>query len=341
MGSTAKLQIEFQRLAQIRQYPATWWRDVLAMVQFEPEAPLLALPQVPTAHVMLPVLNGDDVTVEVWRLAGPMSWGQHGQVRYRHNSRLLFATLSVEEAQLTDQSGAASAGALRDATQSAYRELFAALSSQGFEHPLRIWNYLPQINGENTGGERYWEFISARQAALAGVGRETAGNVPAASALGANGTSPLTIYCIASTCAPIALENPRQRSAWNYPVQYGPKSPIFARACIENDPAQTLFISGTASIVGHESAHAGDVRAQTIETLRNVRAVLAAANARVGAQRYALEQLSYKVYVRRPDDLATIQAELRAAIGPAAPMLYLNADICRRELLVELEAVGT
>ena len=113
------------------------------------------------------------------------------------------------------------------------------------------------------------------------------------------------------------------------------------KACIENDPAQTLFISGTASIVGHERAHAGDVRAQTIETLRNVRAVLAAANARVGAQRYALEQLSYKVYVRRPDDLATIQAELRAAIGPAAPMLYLNADICRRELLVELEAVGT
>jgi enamine deaminase RidA (YjgF/YER057c/UK114 family) len=341
MGSAAKLQIEFQRLAQIRQYPATWWRDVLALVQFELDAPLLLSPEVPTARVMLPVLNGDDVTVEVWRLEGPMSSGQHGRVHYRRNARLLFASVSVAEAQFNDKHGASSAGALREATQTAYRELFATLSSQGFEHPLRIWNYLPQINSENAGGERYWEFNGARQAALVGVGRETAGNVPAASALGANGASPLTIYCVASASAPIALENPRQRSAWNYPVQYGPKSPIFARACIESDPAQTLFISGTASIVGHETAHAGDVRAQTIETLRNVRAVLAAANARVGAQRYALEQLSYKVYVRRPEDLATIEAELRPAIGPAAPVLYLNADICRRELLVELEAVGT
>ena len=82
-------------------------------------------------------------------------------------------------------------------------------------------------------------------------------------------------------------------------------------------------------------------QAQTQETLRNIGAVLAAANSRLGSERHALERLSYKVYVRRPEDLSHIDQELRRAIGPAARALYLKADICRRDLLVEIEAVGS
>jgi enamine deaminase RidA (YjgF/YER057c/UK114 family) len=137
------------------------------------------------------------------------------------------------------------------------------------------------------------------------------------------------------------LENPRQSPAWDYPPQYGPRSPTFARACIESGPNRTLFISGTSSIVGYETAHPGDVRAQTQETVRNIRAVLAAANERLGVDRFALERLSYKIYVRHSEDLSNIEQELRRAIGPAARALYLKADICRRDLLVEIEAVGS
>ena len=36
-----------------------------------------------------------------------------------------------------------------------------------------------------------------------------------------------------------------------------------------------LFVSGTASIVGHETQHRGDVVAQTRETLANLSSVLA------------------------------------------------------------------
>jgi enamine deaminase RidA (YjgF/YER057c/UK114 family) len=341
MGQAAKLQLDYPRLAQIRQHPAGWWRDVLAVVHFEPEAQSPPLPEMPSARVMLPVLNGADGTVEVWRLAGPMQSGRHGRVQYRRNGRLLFAALSVAEQEFALAPAAAGQSALWGATQTAYRELFDTLSTLGFEHPLRIWNFLPEIHGRTAIGERYWHFNHARQEAFVGGRRAIAGTVPAASALGSTRDSPLTIFCIASASAPIALENPRQRSAWSYPARYGPRSPTFARACIESGPTQTLFISGTASIVGHESAHAGDVRGQTQETLRNVRAVLAAANARVGGQRYALDRLSYKVYVRRPEDLGPIDDELRRAIGAAAPILYLQADICRRELLVELEATGS
>jgi chorismate lyase / 3-hydroxybenzoate synthase len=50
--------------------------------------------------------------------------------------------------------------------------------------------------------------------------------------------------------------------------------------------------------------------------------------------------LSYKVYVPRPGDFAPVEREPRHAIGAAAQVQYLKADICRRDLLVEIEAVG-
>lgn len=53
-----------------------------------------------------------------------------------------------------------------------------------------------------------------------------------------------------------------------------------------------------------------------------------------------MDRLRYKVYVRRPEDLGTIDSELRAQIGPGAPVLYVRADICRGDLLLEIEAVG-
>jgi enamine deaminase RidA (YjgF/YER057c/UK114 family) len=345
MAAAARLRIHYPRLADIRDQPATWWREVLAIVHYAPETPgreppSLPLADLPAARVMMPVLAGLDGTVEVWRLAGPMSSGQHGRVRYRRGDRLLFAALSIAEQEFADSRGDARAQGLRDATRAAYHELFAALTALGYPHPLRIWNVLPEINGQTRHGERYWLFNVARQEAFMGMQRAIRNNVPAASALGSPQPGPVTVYCIAGAEAPIALENPRQAHAWDYPAQYGPRSPTFARACIEPGPAPILFVSGTSSIVGYETAHAGDVRAQTQETVRNIRAVLAAANQRLGIERFALDRLSYKVYVRRSEDLQLIEHELRQAIGPAPPALYLKADICRRDLLVEIEAVG-
>ena len=102
----------------------------------------------------------------------------------------------------------------------------------------------------------------------------------------------------------------------------------------------TLFVSGTASIVGHDTIHPGDVVAQTRETMVNISALLEEANRTVGAARYSLEGLKLKVYVRKPSDLAAIQATLSELLRPAAGIVYLQADICREDLLVEIEAVG-
>jgi chorismate lyase / 3-hydroxybenzoate synthase len=342
MNSAAALQIDYLPLQDIRLRPQGWWQDILGAICFggAAEAPDPAFQDVPLARVGAPVLAAEPGMVELWRVRGPTQSGRHGRVQYRRHGQLLFACLQVAEHEFPPGTGDPRGDALWHATAAAYRELFEALGALGQAHPVRIWNFMPHINGATASGERYFHFNDARQSAFLGARRSVAGNVPAASTLGLPASNPLTVYCIAAARAPIALENPRQRSAWDYPPQYGPTSPIFARACIESGGGETLFISGTASIVGHATAHAGDARAQTRETVRNIRAVLEAANARVAPARYAMERLRYKVYVRRPEDLSAIESELRRQIGDAAPVLYVQADICRGDLLLEIEAVG-
>jgi chorismate lyase/3-hydroxybenzoate synthase len=99
--------------------------------------------------------------------------------------------------------------------------------------------------------------------------------------------------------------------------------------------------------VGHQTMHVGDVVLQTRETLDNLRAVIAAANQRYSLEdespRFALAALNFRVYIRRSQDFDAVRAELIAALGkPAAlpPIVYLRSDVCRPDLLVEIEAAG-
>jgi enamine deaminase RidA (YjgF/YER057c/UK114 family) len=293
--------------------------------------------------VNTPVLPADTPLYEIWSSAEPARSGQQGQVRFRCTPDILFGCVAIAEQDLAVQNGdrGPTGSPLHRATAQAYREVCATLETQGYPHLLRIWNYLPDINGDVMGTERYRQFNTARRHALRVSGRAVAGSVPAASALGADSKSPLSIYFIAGKTAPLFIENPRQVSAYHYPQQYGTHSPAFSRAALLRQArGLALFISGTASIVGHRSLHIGDTAAQTRETLSNIEALLGEANRLAGGALFDLDALAYKVYVRRPRDLPVIQAHLASRLGPKAQIIYLRADICRQDLLVEIEATG-
>jgi enamine deaminase RidA (YjgF/YER057c/UK114 family) len=158
--------------------------------------------------------------------------------------------------------------------------------------------------------------------------------------LGAPAGAPMCIYFLAARRPSKTIENPRQTSAYHYPPQFGRHSPIFSRACIfGGTPHANLFISGTASIVGYETLHPGDAEAQTRETLANIDALLDEANRLCGSRRYSMDLLKLKVYVRHAEDLRRIKAVLSKEVRGSTP-LYLQADICRKDLLVEIEATG-
>ena len=323
--------------------PSGRWDDVLGIATFNgTPAAAVGAAGIPVAEINTPVLRGETHLCEVWSSGQPAESGQHGRVRFRRTAQMLFGCIAVAEADFAARAGrAAATSPLHAATARAYQEICATLEGQGYPHLLRVWNYLPDINRDSQGTERYRQFNSARQHALHTCGRAVAGSVPAASALGAASDSPLVVYFLAGRTAPVFVENPRQVSAYHYPAQYGRHSPVFSRAALLREPASlTLFISGTASIVGHRSLHVGDAAAQTRETLNNIEALLSEANRLARGAHFDLDSLAYKVYVRRPQDLAVIQSQLAAALGAQAQIIYLRADICRQDLLVEIEATG-
>jgi chorismate lyase/3-hydroxybenzoate synthase len=335
-AAMAALQLDYLPVDQLDSKPKAFWQQVLGVVGFN-HPPALHGHSVPVSASMTPGLAASAHLCEVWRVETPgapvSSTLIKGRVRYRYCDELLFGCLTVNE-QETGAQG------LLKATEAAYQDLFAVLAESHHRHLLRIWNYLPEINGLIGSEERYRLFNSARQTAFRNSGRATMGTVPAACALGSPPGSPLSIYFLASRRAPKMIENPRQTSAYRYPPKFGKHSPTFSRACLAPTHGGTsLFISGTASIVGHETIHPGDVRAQTRETLANITALLDEANRLTGSMYYELDKLKMKVYVRHAQDLPLIQAELAGALRTAQP-LYVQADVCREDLLVEIEAAG-
>lgn len=282
--------------------------------------------------VDLPLLAPAGGRIDAWPARAALRRGRLGNVQWCEDGQRLFGRLDVDEAGL----------GLEEATWRAYRALFAALHEAGHPALLRVWNFVPRINDDEAGLERYRQFNIGRQRAFLEAGHAAFEGAPAACALGSR-SGPLSIRFLAGRRPALALENPRQVPAWRYSTQFGPRSPTFSRAVLAADGTGQvdLLVSGTASIVGEDSCHAGDVRAQLAETLANLRAVVDAARARSTA-RFALEQLDCTVYLRDPAQLEPVRADLAAALGAqsraATAAVYVQADICRRELLLEIEA---
>jgi len=269
------------------------------------------------------------------------AWQARGTVRVAEPSEVDGVSLALAE---TDEFLFVTAQAnprlpVEAQSRSTYLALLQRLRAHGKPHPLRIWNYLPHINLHEHGVERYRAFNSGRHQAFSELGYSLADGAPAACTVGSHQGS-LQIAVLSGRRPPVAIENPRQVSAYHYPQRYGLHPPLFSRAALYPQPggADLLLISGTASIVGHESLHAGDVVAQTLEALRNLEALLAAATPPAGGPSWRLHDLDGRVYLRHADDLAAVQACLAAR--SMHRFSYAEADICRSELRVEIEAEG-
>lgn len=293
----------------------------------------------PVQRISAP-LPGSTATVvaETWRAATALAAGSSEGIAWRRAGDLLYGVLELDEAAFA---GDAACPPLQAASAEAYRRIFRLLDAQGLPHLWRVWNYLADINAVTHGLERYRQFNIGRQDAFFASHRGATGNVPAACAIGLAG-GPLSIAFLAGVRPARAVENPRQVSAYLYPSDYGPRSPTFSRAALALLPGQeVLFVSGTASIVGHRTVHADDAAAQCRETVANIAAVLAAANRVRCSSPFALGDLAFRVYLRRAADFPAIRATLAELLGAAGDIVYVQADICRADLLLEIEAYAS
>jgi len=268
---------------------------------------------------------------EVWRCSAPVLCDQVPGIRLAFTDEFVFGCVESIEPD---------GSVLEDIARAAYERIFEYCSRSGFSHLLRMWNYFPGINSDQYGLERYRRFCIGRHQAFSMAHKEFASILPAASAVGTQGGS-FQVLFLAGKRPGRPLENPRQVSAYEYPSIYGPKSPSFARATLHRtSTGGQLFVAGTASIVGHATQHQGDPAKQTLETLTNIDAVLNRVRQEGQESWGAISSDGLlKVFVRNPKDLLTVREIVDAYEHGKGPILYVLGEMCRKELLVEIEGM--
>ncbi len=281
---------------------------------------------------LMPIDGGD--VYECWWYEGEVTLRTHGSVAIAECEDFAVATLQWPDVP---------AGRCRTLTFDAYTELLQALRSTRHHRLVRVWSYFGDINEGAGEAEKYRQFSAGRARAFDEFGiRDDA--LPAATVIGTIGDSPYSIIALASRHDVRSVENPRQVSAFRYPRRYGHKSPRFSRgASMAVGTRRLFFISGTAAIVGHESAHPQQTGLQLDETLVNLETLCdAMSGADARTDRFVLDRDStVRVYVRSPQDLEVVTARLSDYLGSIDDnVVFLHADICRRELMVEIEGVG-
>ena len=271
-----------------------------------------------------------DSFAEQWTTKGPVRSASTGNLVFAHDDEFLFCAGFIP-------------ASLRytEATREVYADAFALVAKLDFPKIFRMWNFIPHINGENHEGlEVYRDFCRGRAIAFE-EDYAGASGMPAATGIGTWGEGVGFYFLACRESAVKHIENSRQTPAYRYPRRYGPKPPSFARATHMHD---TLFVSGTASIVGHETLHAGELDRQWQVATENIAHLISAGNlaGQGAAAGYMLRDLDQiKVYYRHAADLRSVMKLARATFHPDASIRYLKVDICRADLLVEIEGIAT
>lgn len=234
-----------------------------------------------------------------------------------------------------------------DTTQSA-RKAFSQmrailrLEDMSFDNIVRQWNYIGNIS-DNNGSNNYQEFNRIRvenykkyrkipgYPAATGVGLKYGGCKMDFIAYESEDPESISIVDNYDQCKPYL---------YSQQVLKGKNLPLFERAILINkEHGSTLFISGTASILGQDTHGIGNVEKQTITTIENINKLINAkdlADIEVnGIINWGIILL--RVYIKNRDDFAKVRS-ICGGYFPDAPAVYIEADICRPDLLVEIEA---
>jgi chorismate lyase/3-hydroxybenzoate synthase len=326
--AVARLTVEYVRPAELPAYFARPGVNPMAIIAFDH-----VLPHTFSCSAIAIDLPQIDQTplVEVWTSDRPTQTCQDTGWSVTMNGDLLVGSINLDEKP----------GIPLDLTAyMGYGEVIRRLHGLGYPYLWRVWNYFPRINEDQDGLERYRRFCVGRYQALNETLSDFPSSLPAATAVGTR-SGPLQIVFLAATQPAIHLGNPRQLNAYEYPSAYGPRSPSFARATFtRSESGDLLLIAGTASVVGHASRHVGLPREQTKESLRNLYALMSHAKRVTDTDFLAAQHGdAYKVYVRSLDALSEIRQAIEDSPLAGREILFLQGDLCRKELLVEIEGL--
>ncbi|MCR9277350.1 MAG: hypothetical protein NXH85_05205 [Pseudomonadaceae bacterium] len=288
-------------------------------------------------HALLSTVHLSGPVGESWLVGGDVEPVRAGAFTGLRGAEYQFLSC---QANIDAKDGA---DGLRDTTRRLYQDLIRHVEGSRYSQPVRFWNYVPDINHltdpADADSEAYRQFCWGRAEALENADFP----LPAATAVGcADGKLHIGLLTATDAISVTHFENPRQVSAYHYPRQYGPRSPSFARASIvESNSGSLLLLSGTASIVAHESIHAGELDAQMQETAHNIDALLTSVTGSADVPHERFKPLRSRCYLRTAAERDAAERAFANALPTWPEPAIMTNDICRAELVMEIEAVFT
>jgi enamine deaminase RidA (YjgF/YER057c/UK114 family) len=217
---------------------------------------------------------------------------------------------------------------------------------------IRQWNYIGNILDVKDGYQNYQIFNEVRNDYYSRF--RTVKGYPAATGVGMKHGGVILDFCAVDLNDSLkikAVENPNQVNAYNYGQQVlmglrdkdksTKHAPQFERALlVANNHDAYLHISGTASIIGQETIGKDDIGKQTVVTLENIKKLTETERLRsiisdpaISHEKYSL----FRIYIKNQSDFNIVRRICNEQF-PKIPAIYIEADICRDDLLMEIEA---
>lgn len=279
---------------------------------------------------------GSTLTAEVLYMTGD------GEVEC-HEDYVIIRSGSREEL-LTKGISFPSAGDTGVQAKAVFSRINGILQSEGFKinEIVRQWNYIEGITEVNDGVQNYQLFNDERTAFYS---RTTwPDGYPAATGIGCSaGGVTVSVYAVKDAARySRPIDNPLQTPAHKYSGKVlvagretNKSTPKFERGRLIGD---TVLISGTAAIKGEDSEFSTDPAVQSEAAAEVVESLVRPGNIFPGNNRFRFNSL--RVYIKREKDAGAIVRTLDKR-WYNVPKHYLIADICRGELLLEVEGFGT
>ena len=243
---------------------------------------------------------------------------------------------------------------ISEQSEIAFSKMKAILDNEDldFSSVIRQWNYIEKIlrieNNNRKLQQNYQIFNDIRSKYYQKA--TFCNGYPAATGIGMDAGGVVIDFIASSVNKNISVnsvKNPQQIDAHKYSkdlligeMDDKKTSPKFERAkAISNHPSGEIYISGTAAIRGEETIEGNEIISQVSTTIENIKELITIENLKENGISLFNNQViisSLRVYIKNKYDIYKV-ADVCGRYFPEVPTLYLIADICRDNLLVEIE----
>ncbi len=284
-----------------------------------------------------------------YRLSGGLSFrsGNHKSIPY-----VVLESDGYMELWTGGVSGYSHPADISLAARESFELMNSILQKEGMSlnNLVRQWNYIGNILEYDDCLQNYQSFNEVRNEFYTRY--RTVKGYPAATGVGMRHGGVILDFLAVKSGAleTIAVQNPDQVNAYEYDqsVLEGPRlkgsikhPPQFERALlVASGERRWLHVSGTASVIGQETAGKGDIEIQTRVAIDNIKKVsdISRLNTLVIGKKISdTKFILLRIYTRSQDFINTISRACDKYF-PSVPRIFVGADICRNDLLMEIEA---